>query len=542
MIRRRRKIVLWTAGVLAALALGMLILAVGSVRRSARRAEEFTRQHADAPRQAEALTARVSRSLRPRRESGGTTATVANKVIRRDIAPLVGEYHKLSEEYRKRGIWFYRIEPQLHDGVGAMMLVLPAAEFVKPGAASRLEESPALRQRILGEVEAQMGGPRYHPAQPLPRNALTSGPLAARFALALDQTRDILAGEWDELATPTKATRDDAAFVRLGVLALEREARHGRTRDAGRLLEGLARAAIALHLRNYPYGIPNQEIQQAILRLARQGVLDEAALARLERVLAAGRLSDAEVACLRAAFVMTRANTFKEALAREQAGGKAGFMDKFFKVPAEKWAANNYLAALAAWGAGDGPAFDEALANPFSLTFIMPKIQSGECPGHQAGFGGESTANDALDTTRLIVAAERYRLARGEYPVKIEDLRPGYLDATFDARAGGFWGVARLEPKSGDGATAKSVARPVFYHAWRTPLSVVRFCTLSAGFDDLRTVDKIGMVGGNRHPWLHKLGLGNESRMLDLWSNRVVEAVVVRVVWPQLEEMKWEWF
>lgn len=544
---RKRKILLGGAGVLAALALLPALLAGLDLWRASRRVAEFTRRHADAPRQAEAVALRISRALSGHGE-GVTTANAPgaaappSSLRRRDIYPVCEEYDKVEAAYIEAyDSSFY----QWLERASTISLFLPAGDFMdRPSDSTRLGDLPALRRRIRSEVEAQLTAINAkRPVQelkPMPRDALTSGPLAARLAKSLDRTAEILTDDWDDLIISQQMFRTIFTYRAIIIfgwmsrLTVEREASRGNPRPALRMLEGMIRAAACLRFNPDSVACPPDfEILQTILKLARRGTLDEAALARLERLLAGSRLSDAELANLRAAVALERMKRFQEKQAYYQSLNKRQSLeDKVLLRTTGKWGDLDFLAMMAAWGTGDPEASDMALAHHRVLTDLLPKF-----PNDYLAVRGVPMTNEALDLNRLIVAAERYRLAHGEYPAALASLRPAYLDATFDARPDAFWAVDRVTVKGKDGAPAQ---RPVFYHARRTPFNLTR---LEAQKSELGSngVDQIGLQKEKSHPWLHALGQDGFGFYLDLWSNDYVDTVVVKAVCPPLEEgyLKW---
>jgi hypothetical protein len=282
--------------------------------------------------------------------------------------------------------------------------------------------------------------------------------------------------------------------------------------------------------------------------MAGQGWLDDATLARLDRLLAQAHLSAAQLADLRAAWTLQIINMFesglKQGLAPQQGGDEWQRNLRSASLQGARMLLENTLyAAMLAWAAGDGSAYDHALKGPLAFTFILPKVQDGGiCPPAMSTFdGGESAGNDDLDLLRLLVAAARYRLAQGRDPVRIEDLIPRYLDAAFNAPGPSFRVVdwVRNEAAATTSSAALVAGRPIFYVARRMTLTPLRArVSYDAGFGrrDLTGLNEPTLVGG----WLRYLD-SSLGQALDLMSSRSVEVLTVRIIWPRTEDVDLGW-
>lgn len=531
---KKRKILLWVAVALLGLSALFAFITLFQANQASVRAGEFIRRNAEAPARAAQIAVRLGEASHPVRSSSLVSSAPAQTTssLRREIAETSKEFSNLLDDAFETKRWFSR--HNWHTGSGGIVLFLPAEGFHDEGASGPPRGGAALLDRIHAEVRAndQWGYGLAPPEEQ--KTPVTSASLAARAAALFDRQRDLLrAGCTDaELALLLSEPWcwSQAPFVIL------REARQGRKAEAGALLERLVRIKLHHRVQRFPLLMSWIEIQRLALRLAEDGLTDDAVLACIDRLFKASRLSEAQLKDLRAAAAIKTIQEAEKELERMGPSQKDAYSHLVRDV--SRMGARVVLEPLydatIAWASGDGDAYDRALRNPLAVTFVIPKILAGDfCPPNQAAFGGESAANDSLDMTRLIVAAARYRLALGRYPARFEELVPKYLDAGFQRGALSLRMVDALtvSPEPGRPATQW----PLFIQVRRFPLTAVRLMGswgYGAHYSRLDRTDLLPSSGSGG--LLRHLGIPGVD-MLKIMSDRSIDAFLIQVVWPRLE-------
>lgn len=314
------------------------------------------------------------------------------------------------------------------------------------------------------------------------------------------------------------------------------------------MLERLVRDQLQLRLQRFPGSGDLWASQRTILLLAEAGKLDDGRLARVETLLKRARLDDKQLADLRAAYVLRMDRELEDADDREYETGMRTGRNRallFLETQTERVAMAALLAAarplMMGWVSGDEAAYDRAVRHPMSISFWM----AGRFPVEMAAFSRDPAANDAVDLTRLVVAAARWRLARGHWPERIEELIPQYLEPGFVNGPESFYAIDRIEPPAGSGkqnGNGEAVSsRPIFYHARRLPLTLMRMQSLGPGAGPFRFTNTVRIEAMTNPIW-GRVGLRRQVGMAQMMtSDQRVEGIVVRAVWPNPEPLATGW-
>lgn len=525
----KRKILLWVAVALLGLAVVLSSLTLFHANRASMRALDYARRNAGAPARAAQLAARLGAALPPPAFTPAAASAPAPTTasLFRDLGAIHKDYEKLerdSWEVKDRTLDNARL-----GGIGGTGLFLPAADFLDEGPSGPPRGGKALLDRIRDEAQnSYLFGVMPDDAAP------TSAALASRAVALLDRTRDALRAASPDAAL-AQAPAASGAFG-LAPLVVLREARQGRPAEAGALLERLVRVKLLQRLQVFPTRMPWWDVQRLALRLAEEGLIDDAALARIDRLLLQSRLGEEQLKDLRAAATVKTIQAYENELSRmgpAQDGAWPGLVRGASRVGARVVVEPLYDAMLA-WAAGDAAGYDRALRNPLSTMFILPRIvEGGFCPADQATFGGESPANDGLDQTRLILAAARHRLAQGRYPERFDELVPHYLEPGFERGACSLRVIDAGEVKAQSGGSTATL--PLFIQIRRSNLTPVRLVGMYGASDRFGYRSQTNLLKPPADDSMLRYLDGSVGRMLNFMSSRSVDVFVIQAVWPRPE-------